>query len=126
MPRAARARTGSLLRYACGAIAIAAALTLAACGSPAPAAQHDPPAPSVAPNRVTPSPQPSASKPRPKPRVVISRFRAADGAVVTLAVFHRPVIFRLHTGGAAPGPAALSVLPARPSLRAPQPAPPLA
>jgi hypothetical protein len=106
------------VRYACWTIAIAAALALAACGSPAPTAQHDPPAPSAPPSRATPSPQPSATKPRPKPRVVISHFRAADGAVVTLAVFRGPVIFRLHSGSTDPGSAALSVVHAGPSIRA--------
>ena len=117
MPRIARAGTGShRLRHAHPAIGIAAALTVAACGSAAPAAGNSPAASTAGTNRTTPSPQASVAKPRPKPRVLISRFRAADGTLVTLAVFHGPVIYRLHSGSADPGSAALSVVRAGPVI----------
>ncbi len=118
MPRSARARTGDPLRYAYRAIGIATVVMLAACGSAAPAAEHGPAAPATSSTQTTPSPKPSATKPRPKPRVVISRFRAADGTIVTLAVFRGPVIFRLHGGSADPGSAALSGVRAGPSVGA--------
>jgi hypothetical protein len=121
MPRIARARTGNhRLRRAYPAVGIAAALTVAACGSAAPAApsgENSPAASTTGTNRTTPSPQASVAKPRPKPRVVISRFRAADGTFVTLAVFRGPVIYRLHSGSADPGSAALSVVRAGPIIR---------
>jgi hypothetical protein len=117
MPRIARAGTGKhRWRYAYPVIGIAA-LTVAACGSAAPAAQHSPAAPTEGTTRTTPSPRPPATKPGPKPRVIISRFRAADGSVVTLAVFRGPVIYRLHSGSADPGSAALSVVRAGPIIR---------
>ncbi|MGO9278504.1 MAG: hypothetical protein ACLP3Q_13375 [Streptosporangiaceae bacterium] len=48
--------------------------------------------------------------------VVISRFRAADGTVVTLAWFQGPVRYRLHSGSQDPGAAALAVVRAGPSI----------
>jgi hypothetical protein len=119
MPRVARTGTGNrCLRHAYPAIGIAALLTMAACGPAAPAAQHRPAVPAAGTTRSTPRPQPSVTKPRPKARVIISRFRAADGSVVTLAVFRGPVIYRLHSGTADPGSAALSVVRAGSVIRA--------
>ncbi len=121
MPRIARAGTGNnRLRHAYPAIGIAAALTVAACGSAAPAAPtagNSPAASTTGTNRTTPSAHAPVAKPRPKPRVVISRFRAADGTLVTLAVFHGPVIYRLHSGSTDPGSAALPVVRAGPIIR---------
>ena len=115
MRRTARAPTAAQLRSAGRALGIAAALNLAACGAATPPVEHGPAA-GAGTTRITPSPQPSVTSPRPKPRVVISRFRAADGTVVTLAVFHGPVVLRLHSGSADPGSAALSVVRAGPAI----------
>jgi hypothetical protein len=48
--------------------------------------------------------------------VVVSRFRAADGSVVTLAVFRGAATFRLHAGSGDPGYPALSRLRAGPAV----------
>jgi hypothetical protein len=48
--------------------------------------------------------------------VAISRFRARDGSVVTLATFRGPVIYRLHSGSQDPGHAALSAVRAGPAV----------
>ncbi len=50
--------------------------------------------------------------------MIISRFRAADGRVVTLARFTGPVSYRLHSGSQDPGSAALSVVHAGPRIAA--------
>ena len=55
--------------------------------------------------------------PPPRPaKVVVSRFRAQDGSVVTLATFRGPVTYRLHSGSVDPGHAALSVVRAGPAV----------
>jgi hypothetical protein len=56
------------------------------------------------------------AKQPPKPRVIISRFKAADGTVVTLARFAGAVRYRLHSGSVDPGSAALSVVHAGPRI----------
>jgi hypothetical protein len=56
--------------------------------------------------RPAPRPQP---KPAPKPavpHVTVSEVRTADGAVVTVAVFHGPLRYVLHNGSLDPGWAA--------------------
>jgi len=50
--------------------------------------------------------------------VIISRFRAADGTIITLARFVGAVRYRLHSGSQDPGPAALSVVRAGSSIGA--------
>jgi hypothetical protein len=66
------------------------------------------------PSRPSPTPTPT---PTPSPATVaLSRFRAADGSVVTLAAFAGPVSFRLHAGSGDPGYPALSVLHAGPVI----------
>jgi hypothetical protein len=93
-------------------------LAMVACGSPATggaraAARSSSPG-SAAPAHLTHSASPGSSPkatPPPRPaKVVVSRFRARDGSVVTLATFRGPVTYRLHSGSADPGPAALSVV----------------
>src|SRR5262249_58265353 len=66
------------------------------------------------PSRPAPTPTPA---PAPPPaRVIVTRFRAADGSVVTLAEFAGAVSFRLHAGSGDPGYPALSVLHAGPVI----------
>jgi hypothetical protein len=48
--------------------------------------------------------------------VVVSRFRTADGSVITLAKFRGAVTFRLHAGSGDPGYPALSRLHAGPAV----------
>gem|GEM_PF-2373042 len=98
------------------AIAMVALFTMAACASTAPTARHTPVAPAVGSPRSTASPKVHARKAPPKPKVIISRFRAADGTVVTLARFRGAVHYRLHSGSADPGPVALAVVRAGPSI----------
>jgi hypothetical protein len=113
-------------RRAAGVLALPTAavltlLTAAGCGaaataghqagapaSPRPASPAERPNSPGSPSRPTPSPPPA--------RVVLSRFRAPDGSVITLAEFTGTVIFRLHAGGADPGYPALSVLHAGPAV----------
>lgn len=47
---------------------------------------------------------------RPPLRVSITRIRAADGSVVTIATFRGPVQYVLHNGSQDPGPAAAGVV----------------
>jgi hypothetical protein len=95
---------------------IVAVLTLAACAPTAPTAQQTAPAGATSSPRTTTSTKVHVSKPPPKPKVIVSRFRAADGKVVTLARFRGAVHYRLHTGSHDPGRAALSVVRAGPSI----------
>jgi hypothetical protein len=103
------------------AIGAVAALTLAACASSAPTPQHAP-APHTPAASATSAPQTAVStkapvsNPPPKPKVIISRFRAADGSVVTLALFRGAVRYQLHSGSQDPGFKALSVVRAGPSI----------
>jgi hypothetical protein len=98
---------------AAGTVAVFA---MAACASTAPTAQHTPAAPASSAPRATASTKARVSKRPPKPKVIISRFRAADGAVVTLALFRGAVRYRLHSGSQDPGSAALSVVRAGPGI----------
>ena len=54
------------------------------------------------------------------PRVVISRVRAADGSVVTVAAFRGPVRYLLHNGSEDPGPAAAGLVRAGPAVAGPE------
>ena len=57
----------------------------------------------------TEAPRPAsteAPRPAPQPRVSITRVRARDGALVTVATFLGPVRYVLHDGSADPGPVA--------------------
>ena len=99
-------------------------LATAACGSPASggsraAARSSSPG-SAAPAHLThsasPGPSPKATPPPRPATAVVSRFRARDGSVITLATFRGPVTYRLHSGSADPGPAALSVVRAGPAV----------
>jgi hypothetical protein len=96
------------------ALVSAAAFAVITACTPAPA-----PAPlsNTATAASTPSAQPSATaKPRPRPRpaapprVVVTRVRAADGSVITIAIFHGPVRYVLHNGAVDPGPLAARVV----------------
>jgi hypothetical protein len=48
----------------------------------------------------------------------VSSFRAADGSVITLAIFSGTVFYRLHSGSQDPGSTALGVVQAGPSVPA--------
>ena len=94
-----------------------AVLITAACGAAAPAAA---PARSHAAS-AGPSPRAQVSTRAraagPKPKVSITYYRAADGSRVTLARFRGAVSYRLHSGSADPGPAALAIVRAGPRIR---------
>jgi fermentation-respiration switch protein FrsA (DUF1100 family) len=51
---------------------------------------------------------------------VVSQFRPADGAVITVARFAGAVTYRLHSGSEDPGAAALSVVSAGPAISGPE------
>jgi hypothetical protein len=114
------------MRGAHWAAGAAAVLTMAGCGSSAAAgggaqaasASHSASASGRA-SGASPaaSTGASATAQPPAPEVIVSRFRAADGSLVTLARFTGPVRYRLHSGSADPGSAALSVVQAGPSIR---------
>jgi Phosphodiester glycosidase len=106
-------------RRAIGALAV---LVLAGCTAAAPAAaQHPGPSRSPRAGR-SPSARPvRRPAPKPKPTVVpasavVSSFRAADGSLITLAVFRGAATFRLHAGSGDPGYPALSRLHAGPAV----------
>ena len=48
--------------------------------------------------------------------MVVTRVRAADGSVITVAIFHGPVRYVLHNGAVDPGPLAAGVIRAGPSV----------
>ncbi|MGD0375085.1 MAG: phosphodiester glycosidase family protein [Streptosporangiaceae bacterium] len=103
------------------AIGIAGVFSVAACTSAAPAAQHASVAPDVSVPRTTASDRVHAAKVHAanrlkKPAAIISRFKAADGTVVTLVRFAGAVHYRLHSGSVDPGPAALPVVHAGPRI----------
>lgn len=97
-------------------IGIVAAFTMTACTSTAPTAQHAPVAPAVSTPLTMPSIKVHAATRPPKPKVIISRFRAAGGSVVTLARFRGVVHYRLHCGSSDPGHSALAVVRAGPRI----------
>jgi len=101
------------VRWAFGIVAV---FTLAACASTAPAARHAPAASAVSSPRTRASTKLHVTSRPPEAKVIISGFRAADGTVVTLALFAGPVRYRLHSGSQDPGSAALSVVRAGPSI----------
>ena len=107
------------LQQSAGLLAV---LITAACASTAPAAAPPAPSQSARPASpggspgVTPSPKAQVAA-APRPRVIVSRYRAADGSLVTLARFRGPVSYRLHSGSADPGSAALPVVLAGPKVR---------
>ena len=116
-------------RWARRAAGVLAVLMAAGCGPAATAAGHQhgesarpgqgsPGGLPGTPGRPSPTPTPTPTPaPAPPPAtVVLSRFRAADGSVVTLAAFAGPVSFRLHAGSGDPGYPALSVLHAGPAI----------
>jgi len=98
------------------AAGIAAALTMTGCASAGPAAQHAPAVSAASTPRATASARPRVGRRPPRPKVIISRFRAADGTVVTLALFRGAVRYRLHAGSVDPGRAALTVVHAGPRI----------
>jgi len=97
-------------------IAMVAVFTMAACAPAAPAARHTPVARAARSPRTTAGPKVPVRTAPPEPKVIISRFRAADGTVVTLARFRGAVHYRLHSGSADPGSAALAVVRAGPGI----------
>ncbi len=80
-----------------GTAAATAASSATATGRPG-ATPSPPPKP-----RPKPKPKP---KPRIRPHVVLSTVHAADGAVITVAIFRGPVTYVLHNGSEDPGYAA--------------------
>jgi hypothetical protein len=90
-------------------IAVAAAGTLTACGSPA---ATTPPRPSAsATTRATVATPPPSPTPTPTPTptpaaATVTRQRMKDGSVVTVATFSGPVTYVLHDGSEDPGLAA--------------------
>ena len=69
-------------------------------------------------SRPAASPKATVTTPPLRPHVVVSRFRAADSTVITLATFTGAVRYRLHSGSEDPGPAALGTVTAGPSIAA--------
>jgi hypothetical protein len=104
------------MRVAAGVLGTAIVLTVAACTSATPTAQHAPATPAASRPHTQASTKPPPPPPPPKPTVTVSRFRAADGTAVTVAQFGGPVRYRLHAGSNDPGPAALSVVSAGPRI----------
>ena len=112
-----------LLRAGQAAVVLAV-LGVAACGSPGTTAARpagrgpSSGASSAGPARPvhSASPSPSATPSPPPAKVSISRFRARDGSVITLATFRGPVTYRLHAGSQDPGYPALSVVRGGPSV----------
>jgi hypothetical protein len=109
-------------RRAIGALRALAALVLAGCTAATPAfAQHPGPSRSPRAERSPSARSVRSPAPKPKPAVVpasavVSAFRAADGSVITLAVFRGAATFRLHAGSEDPGYPALSALRAGPAV----------
>jgi hypothetical protein len=121
VPPAKQRSPGASLRHSSQAIGLAAVLTLIvltlpACGTGSPAVQHAVATPVASSPTMTPGPTAPSTKTRPQPKVIVSRFRAADGSLVTLALFRGPVIYRLHSGSIDPGAAALSLVRAGPGI----------
>jgi hypothetical protein len=94
------------LMFVVGAV-VCLATACTATPAAAPAANSKPgtsSAPSATPTRhasATPTPKPKP-KPKPVPHVTMHQVRTADGVKVTVAVFHGPVRYVLHTGSADP------------------------
>jgi len=112
-PRTNRSRLAAAL-----AVGLAACGT-AACSSLSPAASPQAGASRAAPSAPVRSPSAQASpspSPTPTPHVVISRVRAADGSVVTVAAFRGPVQYVLHNGSEDPGAAAAGLVRAGPAV----------
>jgi hypothetical protein len=108
----------SYMRHFYCAIALATALSTAACAPTMLAAQHAPVPANRSTQPTTASPKATVTTPLPRPHVVVSRFRAADSTLITLATFSGPVRYRLHSGSEDPGPAALGIVTAGPSIGA--------
>jgi hypothetical protein len=108
------------MRAAASGLGAAALLTLAGCATGAPAAGPSASTPASSARTATSSAPvgtpPSTRAAQPRPRVLVSAYRAADGTLVTLARFTGPVRYRLHSGSADPGPAALAVVHAGPAI----------
>jgi hypothetical protein len=103
--------------WAAGVVAL---LTIAGCASAAPVSRSIPAAPASSASRSAASTKVRAIKLPPAPAVIVSRFRAADGHVITLARFTGTVRYRLHSGSVDPGASAMSVVRAGPSIRGPE------
>jgi hypothetical protein len=106
------------MRHFHRAVALAAALSMAACAPTTLAAQHAPVPAKRSTQPTATSPEATVTTPPPRPQVVVSRFRAADSTLITLATITGAVQYRLHSGSEDPGPAALGVVSAGPSIGA--------
>ena len=107
------------MRAACPAAGAIVALMLAACASTAPTAGSSRAVSAARTPRAAASASARATAP-PAPEVVVSQFRSADGAVITVARFAGAVSYRLHSGSEDPGAAALSVVSAGPTISGPE------
>jgi hypothetical protein len=96
------------LMFVVGAVVcLATACTATPAAAPAANSKHGTSsAASATPTRhasATPTPKPKPKpKPKPVPHVTMHQVRTADGVKVTVAVFHGPVRYVLHTGSADP------------------------
>ncbi len=106
------------LRHFYRAVALAAVLSAAACAPTTLTAQQAPVPAKRSAQPATASPKATVATPPPRPHVIVSRFRAADSTVITLATFTGTVRYRLHSGSEDPGPAALGIVSAGPSIGA--------
>ncbi len=100
------------------AVMLAAVLSAAACAPTTLTAQHAPVPAKHSGQPTSASPKATVATPPPRPHVVVSRFRAADSTVITLARFTGAVRYRLHGGSQDPGPPALGIVRAGPSIGA--------
>src|SRR5450755_2321193 len=114
-PRTNRSRLAAALAVVLAACGTAACSSLSPAASPREATSRAAPsAPVRSPSaQAAPTPTPT---PTPVPQVVISRVRAADGSVVTVAAFRGPVQYVLHNGSEDPGPAAAGLVRAGPAV----------
>ena len=107
-------------RLACGVAAIGVAVAGCTTGpGAAPAAgTHPGTTPAASRAAASPSLKATTAPPAPPPtaHVVVSRIRAADGAVVTVAAFRGPVQYVLHNGSGDPGAAAAGLVKAGPAV----------
>jgi hypothetical protein len=97
-------------------IGVLASLCAAAACSSSPPAAPAAPATAAASSARTGPPATASVAAHVPPRVTVSQIRAADGSVVTVAVFRGPVQYALHNGGQDPGPAYAALVRAGPVI----------
>ncbi len=109
---------GDHMRHLYRAVVLAAVLSTAACAPTTLTALHAPVSAKHSTQPTTASPKATVTTPPPRPHVVVSRFRANDSTVITVATFTGAVRYRLHSGSQDPGPAALGIVRAGPRIGA--------